>query len=387
MTLHLVGGFLGSGKTTAIGSACALLRQRGQAAAVITNDQGALLVDTAFLRGSAPTREVTGGCFCCRYDRLVDLLADARRGGARHVFAEAVGSCADLAATVVRPLLRSAAGPVERVSFTAMVDARLLARLQAGEPLPWSGNVAYLFREQLREAPLLVASKWDLVTDPRAVSISAHRSGVPAAGQTAFGQDGRTPAGAARWVDALGDAGHPATAAAGSCELGIDYARYGAGEEALAWLDAEVRIDAAGGARAAAVRLVRAVTAGVSREADATGHVKFLIRDHLHDVKVSHTAADEPPDTGTAADLRLIDRLSDRRLYVVVNARAQIGAERLQRLLDRAAAAPGGGAALTVIRSAAFHPAPPNPAPPQSAALRARAADRRTPATGGSGLP
>ena len=74
VTVHLVGGFLGSGKTTAIRSACELLRQRGEAASVITNDQGTLLVDTAFLRGSHPTREVTGGCFCCRYDQLVELL-------------------------------------------------------------------------------------------------------------------------------------------------------------------------------------------------------------------------------------------------------------------------------------------------------------------------
>ncbi len=254
MTVHLVGGFLGSGKTTAIRSACELLRQRGNAASVITNDQGTLLVDTAFLQGSHPTREVTGGCFCCRYDELVELLAEARRDGAQHVFAEAVGSCADLVATVVRPLLRSASGPVDRVSFTAMVDARLLIRLLAGEPLPWSGDVAYLFLEQLREAPLLVASKWDLVTEGY---------GIPVPGQTVLCQDGRTPAGVARWVDALCDPGHTATADAGACELGIDYARYGAGEEALAWLDAEVRVDAAeGGAREAAGRLVRAVVAG-----------------------------------------------------------------------------------------------------------------------------
>ena len=99
VTVHLVGAFLGSGKTTAIRStACELRRQRGEAASVITNDQGTLLVDTAFLRGSHPTREVTRGCFCCRYDPLVELLA------------EAVGSCADLVATVVRPLLGSVSG-------------------------------------------------------------------------------------------------------------------------------------------------------------------------------------------------------------------------------------------------------------------------------------
>ena len=55
-------------------------------------------------------------------------------------------------------------------------------------------------------------------------------------------QNGRTSVGVARRVDALSDSGHPATADAGTCDLGIDYARYGAGEEALAWLDAEVKV-------------------------------------------------------------------------------------------------------------------------------------------------
>lgn len=362
MTVHLVGGFLGSGKTTAIRSACELLQQRGEAASVVTNDQGTLLVDTAFLQGAHPTREVTGGCFCCRYDQLIALLAEARRDGAQHVFAEAVGSCADLVATVVRPLLGSTSGPVDRVSFTAMVDARLLIRLQMGEPLPWSGDVAYLFLEQLREAPLLVASKWDLVTDPPSLAASGNGSSIPVPGQIVLCQDGRTPTGVAGWVDALCDPGHPVAADAGACELGIDYARYGAGEEALAWLDAEVRVDAAeGGAQAAAGRLVRAVVAEVRDEADAIGHVKFLIRDHLYDVKVSHTAADETPNQALLNDLRQLERLSDRRLYVIVNARAEIGAEPLQRILERAVAPSPSGDTLTIIRSATFHPAPPQP--------------------------
>ena len=364
MTVHLVGGFLGSGKTTAIRSACELLRQRGESASVITNDQGTLLVDTAFLQGSHPTREVTGGCFCCRYDQLVELLAEAGRDGAQHVFAEAVGSCADLVATVVRPLLGSASGPVDRVSFTAMVDARLLLRLQSGEPLPWSRDVAYLFLEQLREAPLLVPSKWDLVTDPPSLAASGSGSSIPVPGQTVLCQDGRTPAGVAGWVDALCDPGHPATADAGARELGIDYARYGAGEEALAWLDAEVRVDAADGrAREAACRLVNSVVAEVSGEADAIGHVKFLIRDHLYDVKVSRTAADERPEQALLNELGQLDQLSDRQLYVVVNARAEIGADRLQRILKQAVAAPAGGTNLSIIRSVAFHPAPPQPTP------------------------
>jgi len=44
MKIHLLSGFLGSGKTTAIQSACRILQERGIKAAVITNDQGIRLV-------------------------------------------------------------------------------------------------------------------------------------------------------------------------------------------------------------------------------------------------------------------------------------------------------------------------------------------------------
>lgn len=50
MELHLLSGFLGSGKTTAIHSACNYLLQKGVKAGVITNDQGSRLVDGDFLK-------------------------------------------------------------------------------------------------------------------------------------------------------------------------------------------------------------------------------------------------------------------------------------------------------------------------------------------------
>ena len=360
MTVHLVGGFLGSGKTTAIRSACEL-RRRGESASVITNDQGTLLIDTAFLRGSHPTREMTGGCFCCRCDVLVELLAEAWRDSAQHVFAEAVGSCADLVATVVQPLLGSTSGSVDRVWFTAMVDAPLLIRLRAGEPLPWSGDVAHLFPEQLREALVLVASKWDLVTDPPSPSAFGNGSDILMAGQAVLFQDGRTPAGVTGWVDALCDPGHPATAAAGACELGIDYVRYGAREEALAWLDAEVRVDSAeGGARKAAGHLVRTVVAEVIDDADAIGHVKFLIRDHCtrsrsatqpqtkHPTKRYLTSCANSTGSATAGSTWSSTRMPKSTRTPAADPRtSRLGACRR--------------ADLAIIRSAAFHPEPPQP--------------------------
>jgi len=71
MDLHIVGGFLGSGKTTAITWASKLLMAQGKRVGVVTNDQGKYLVDTAFFQlSNIPAVEVTGGCFCCNYDDL-----------------------------------------------------------------------------------------------------------------------------------------------------------------------------------------------------------------------------------------------------------------------------------------------------------------------------
>lgn len=52
MQLHVVGGFLGSGKTTAIIAAARHLIREGKKVGVVTNDRGSHLVDTAFFQNS-----------------------------------------------------------------------------------------------------------------------------------------------------------------------------------------------------------------------------------------------------------------------------------------------------------------------------------------------
>ena len=48
MKIHLLSGFLGSGKTIAIQHACSEFLKKGKKVGVITNDQGARLVDKDF---------------------------------------------------------------------------------------------------------------------------------------------------------------------------------------------------------------------------------------------------------------------------------------------------------------------------------------------------
>ncbi|WP_234038070.1 CobW-like GTP-binding protein, partial [Roseibacillus ishigakijimensis] len=114
----------------------------GREVALVTNDQGEGLLDTASAReilrkseesrpetnnkidrrnenitslsnphsslqnqGSQPVAEITGGCFCCRLEELVGAIEELSRESRPEVIvAEPVGSCTDLMATVVRPL-------------------------------------------------------------------------------------------------------------------------------------------------------------------------------------------------------------------------------------------------------------------------------------------
>lgn len=71
----VVGGFLGSGKTSLILAAARLLEQRGVRCAVILNDQSDDLVDAHHAEAQGfHAREVTGGCFCCRFSELISVI-------------------------------------------------------------------------------------------------------------------------------------------------------------------------------------------------------------------------------------------------------------------------------------------------------------------------
>ena len=384
MQLHLVGGFLGSGKTTAIGSACELLRSRGRRPAVVTNDQGEVLVDTRLLAGAGiPTAEVIGGCFCCRYPELVERIAALAAAGADHLFAEAAGSCVDLVRTVLNPLLRRREVALEAVTLSVLADARLLTDYLAGRPLPWSlPALRYLFERQLAEAPLLVATKVDLLTGaardraPVAATLqnapvgereqlaATLRAGFPR--QQLLLQDSRTAAGVAGWLDRLEMDSQ--IAASG---VDVDYEKYGAAEAALAWNDREVELSGVDGRATEAARtVIDGVVAALQRRRAAVGHLKFLIRDHYRDAKVSITGADLP--VGHEATWHdQLPPLAGDRVTMIVNARVEMDAADLERLIDDAVIAAASGLsrgadpapAVKVVtrRRSAFHPAFPEP--------------------------
>ncbi|WP_269850438.1 CobW family GTP-binding protein [Methanosarcina horonobensis] len=66
MKCIIIGGFLGSGKTTTIRKLVEHLGTQGQRTAIIVNEIGEIGIDgDAISAGGIETREITSGCVCC----------------------------------------------------------------------------------------------------------------------------------------------------------------------------------------------------------------------------------------------------------------------------------------------------------------------------------
>jgi Ni2+-binding GTPase involved in maturation of urease and hydrogenase len=357
MNLHLISGFLGSGKTTAIIHAAKALINRGKQVGVVTNDQGKYLVDTAFFRlADLPAVEVTGGCFCCNYDdlnaRLAQLIATTRPDV---VFAESVGSCADLVATVVKPLLELGRGHAEPSSFSVFTDARLLRRRLLGQEMPFSDDVVYIFDKQIEEAGLIVVNKVDLLSslavEEIRVLLKERFPGKPILMQSSLNLAGVMP-----WLDLI-QSGHLGLS---PVALDIDYARYGAGEAHLAWLDEQINLRfPAGEGRQRIHEVIAWLVNELNLRRAGIGHLKFILQGAGVDArgsgaKLSFTTLEAP---GWEED---IPDIVGEEVSLLVNARVEMEAGELKALLDEALRR--SGVEYFVQAGDAFHPPQPRPA-------------------------
>ena len=162
----MIGGFLGAGKTTAVARLAQWFSAQGRRVGLITNDQGTGLVDTALLRARGfQTEEISGGCFCCRFNSLLDAARRLTAGARPEVFiAEPVGSCTDLVATVAYPLRRMYGTDYTVAPLSVLIDPIRAARILGLEPGGrFSEKVLYVYHKQLEEANLLVVNKADLL--------------------------------------------------------------------------------------------------------------------------------------------------------------------------------------------------------------------------------
>src|SRR5918996_1056519 len=172
----MIGGFLGAGKTTAVLALAHWLAVSGRRVGLITNDQSIGLVDTALAAAAGfPVEEITGGCFCCRFNSLTEAADRLQQRMAPDVFiAEPVGSCTDLRAAVSYPLRRIYGEEYEIAPLSVLVDPIRAGRILGLQPgKTFSEKVLYVYDKQLEEADIIVINKTDLLDAEQLESLTS----------------------------------------------------------------------------------------------------------------------------------------------------------------------------------------------------------------------
>ena len=355
MKIHLVSGFLGSGKTTAIISASKALMAQGLKVGVITNDQGKYLVDTHFMRlNDIPAVEVNGGCFCCNYGDFNKSLEQITQEIKPDViFAKSVGSCADIVATVVKPLLEFKTAHEEDTTLSTFTDARLLNAYLKEEELPFQENVIYIFEQQIQEAGVLIINKMDLLSANsldhlKKLALKRYPN------KTILPLYSLTPDSVQPWLSTLSAlVQHPQE------PLSIDYQMYGMGEQGLAWYDAQLNVESGNQSAVAWVQdFLELVVRKIVQYGIPIGHLKFLINDGIRHQKLSIVSGDstcvlvvnQPEKWGAMIDL-------------TINARLECSSEIIQEVFTTCLqnSKSAGDVKVTMISEETFHPGFPNP--------------------------
>jgi G3E family GTPase len=169
--VHILGGFLGTGKTTTIRAQ--LAARPGERVAVIVNDFGEAGLDATTLEGSAPYKltSIPGGCVCCTApEGFVAALGAVLAEAPDRVWIEPTGLARpqDLVDTIRRSPHQDA---VEIAPVVVLVDP---ARLGAAT----SESERELIAQQIGIADVLVANRTDLCSDDALVRFDALVAGL-----------------------------------------------------------------------------------------------------------------------------------------------------------------------------------------------------------------
>jgi hypothetical protein len=280
--------------------------------------------------------EVTAGCFCCRLSDLTTQLEAMLAYAPAVIFAEPVGSCTDITATVLHPLLEDGAYRV--APFTVLVDPQRAEMLMHKGA---DGDIAFLFRKQLDEADLVCINKSDLYPNPPEL-------GLPRARQISA----RTGRGIAAWLDEV----LASELSSHKDVLDIDYARYAQAEAALAWLNLRAVLQAR--TPLSPAMLLGPWLDGIDRASTDAGiqivHLKAIVQAPTGYVKAALCAnGQEPTVEGT------LGASPATRHEITLNIRALADPDSLSAIVGRELQKLDGDFAECAMRC--FRPAAPRP--------------------------
>ena len=321
--LIMVGGFLGAGKTTLLYESTKKMMQKGFQVGIITNDQAVGLVDTVFLlQAEAKVEEISGSCFCCNYHGFVSSIEKVRNEtSADIIFAEPVGSCTDLSATIMQPLKEYMHTELEIAPLTVLADPYRLKSILDGKDADLHPSAAYIFRKQLEESDIIAVTKCDLLRSGELEDIVnklkqqySHSLIFPVSSITGFGIDDWF-----QFVMSKSESGQRIT--------DVDYNVYAEGEAVLGWLNATLTLS---GNQIDWDNLSKEFMIYLGNQIDSmaasVGHVKILVENCKNYLMGNLT--------GNLKTLNIRGNIgTGEEAFMIINARVGMNPEILDRLV------------------------------------------------------
>lgn len=338
---------MGSGKTTAIQYASGMVLRQGIKTGVITNDQGIKLVDGDFFKSlKIPNRQVVNGCFCCNYnDREANIQSLTETNKTEIIFAESVGLCTDIVATLLKPLLLSL--PTAHVTVSTFADVRLQQMILSYGTNLFDETVNYIYLKQLEEAGIIVINNIDLINKEELIEIKQLMQ-EKYESKILLYQNSLDEDNIQHWLDTLNNYQSPGILKS----LKIDYDMYAAGEAKLAWLDQELEIYSANNNALQQVEdLINNIYKKINAHQYPIGHLKFL----NGAIKKSFTSTMQPPVTIKVEPATSVSLLINIRVQTELGIITQLIAEVIKEAELQS------GCKIIVNSLSAFQPGYPHP--------------------------
>lgn len=320
----MVGGFLGAGKTTTVSRLAGHFIAQGSKVAIVTNDQAADLVDTQSLRQQGfHVGEVAGSCFCCNFNELtstMERLSEEERPDV--VLAEPVGSCTDLVATVIRPLVQIYQQPFDVRPYGVIIKpshgVKILRNEERGG---FSPKASYIFRKQIEEADFVVLNRIDELSPAQVRELTSlleqQYPGRPILRMSAKTGEG-FPA-LLQFLEQQGDFGRRV--------MEVDYDIYAEGEAELGWLNSNIHVTSEREFEldGLLIGIVSRLKASLAASGGETAHLKAIgLWEGFYGVANLVSSAME-------AELSLPSNCRVKEAQLVVNARVAIDPAELER--------------------------------------------------------
>jgi len=155
--LYIIGGFLGSGKTTMISKFTKRLLDKGRKVGVIVNDFSTPLVDERYLTQlGAQAEQVCGDCVChttAAVNEALDKMKDKE-----DIFLEPIGTHLDVANAILPEVISHTTDLIVR-PVVILVDGKRLNEILKKE----NGYILEFIFQQLQSADIIFVNKVDLM--------------------------------------------------------------------------------------------------------------------------------------------------------------------------------------------------------------------------------